>query len=165
MLAALRRRLLTSFSLRKTVTYGLKATRRLEASRPLHRQLHTFLTNNSLRLRAQYVQSPAIRHVHARAISYSSIPRFMLRALRVPIGAATVGAGGITYANYKFEGALSAPLENARYAHMALQQSVRSRTSGWPLLSIPRRTFSIMRPTRSRKPQPPSLKPRIIYLP
>lgn len=27
----------------------------------------------------------------------------MLRALRVPVGAATVGAGGLTYANYKFE--------------------------------------------------------------
>lgn len=27
----------------------------------------------------------------------------MLRALRVPIGAATAGAGGLTYANYKFE--------------------------------------------------------------
>ena len=28
----------------------------------------------------------------------------MLRALRVPIGAATAGVGGVTYANYKFEG-------------------------------------------------------------
>ncbi|KAF7794512.1 hypothetical protein EIP86_005646 [Pleurotus ostreatoroseus] len=65
--------------------------------------MNTLLTANSLRLRSRYVPSPAIRHVHIRAISYTAIPRFMLRALRVPIGAATVGAGGLTYANYRFE--------------------------------------------------------------
>jgi hypothetical protein len=37
-------------------------------------------------------------------LSYSSIPRFVARAFRVPIAGATVGAGGFGYANYKFEG-------------------------------------------------------------
>ncbi|KAG5735653.1 hypothetical protein E4T56_gene14789, partial [Termitomyces sp. T112] len=41
--------------------------------------------------------------MHARAISYSSIPRFVARAFRVPIAGATIGAGGFGYANYKFE--------------------------------------------------------------
>ncbi|GLB40563.1 putative TRAFAC class dynamin-like GTPase superfamily, dynamin Fzo YdjA family protein [Lyophyllum shimeji] len=45
----------------------------------------------------------ALRHIHARAISYSSIPRFVARAFRVPIAGATIGAGGFGYANYKFE--------------------------------------------------------------
>ncbi|TBU24027.1 P-loop containing nucleoside triphosphate hydrolase protein [Dichomitus squalens] len=74
------------------------------ASRPVHRQFATFVTNTHLRTRSRYgVQPLNIRHVHVRALSYSSIPRFVLRAFRVPIGAATVGAGGFTYANYKFE--------------------------------------------------------------
>ncbi|KAG6862040.1 hypothetical protein C0995_008228 [Termitomyces sp. Mi166 len=48
--------------------------------------------------------SPAtLRHMHVRAISYSSIPRFVARAFRVPIAGATIGAGGFGYANYKFE--------------------------------------------------------------
>ncbi|KAG5646118.1 hypothetical protein DXG03_004357 [Asterophora parasitica] len=45
----------------------------------------------------------ALRHMHVRAISYSSIPRFVARAFRVPIAGATIGAGGFGYANYKFE--------------------------------------------------------------
>jgi hypothetical protein len=44
--------------------------------------------------------------MHVRAISYSSIPRFVARAFRVPIAGATIGAGGFGYANYKFEGLL-----------------------------------------------------------
>lgn len=46
----------------------------------------------------------ALRHIHARALSYSSIPRFVARAFRVPIAGATIGAGGLGYANYRFEG-------------------------------------------------------------
>lgn len=44
-------------------------------------------------------------------MSYASIPRIVARAFRVPIAGATLGAGGFTYANYKFEGELviSAP--------------------------------------------------------
>ncbi|KAG6900574.1 hypothetical protein C0993_008291 [Termitomyces sp. T159_Od127] len=41
--------------------------------------------------------------MHVRAVSYSSIPRFVARAFRVPIAGATIGAGGFGYANYKFE--------------------------------------------------------------
>ncbi|TFY72269.1 hypothetical protein EVG20_g738 [Dentipellis fragilis] len=46
-----------------------------------------------------------VRHIGARGLSYTAIPRILLRAFRVPIAGATIGAGGFTYANYKFEGA------------------------------------------------------------
>jgi len=46
----------------------------------------------------------SLRVIKARQISYASVPRFLLRAFRVPIAGATVGAGGLGYANYKFEG-------------------------------------------------------------
>ena len=104
-----------SFSPRKASTYGAAAAsaaaagRSTLSSRPVHRQFATLLTNTHLRTRSRYGVSPAsIRHVHVRALSYSSIPRFVLRAFRVPIATATVGAGGFTYANYKFEGECSA---------------------------------------------------------
>jgi hypothetical protein len=42
--------------------------------------------------------------VHARAISYSTIPKIVIRMFRLPIAGATVGAGGFGYANYKFDG-------------------------------------------------------------
>ncbi|KAI0697969.1 P-loop containing nucleoside triphosphate hydrolase protein [Cytidiella melzeri] len=104
MYSAVRRRVSSAFSLRKTVAYGVKASRRhLEPVRPVHRQFNTLLTSKSPRFRPQNAHGNPIRHVHIRALSYSSIPRFMLRAMRVPIGAATAGAGGLTYANYKFE--------------------------------------------------------------
>lgn len=96
----------------KASTYGLSAVvsaRQVVAPttvpRPMHRQFATFVTNTHLRTRSRYgVQPLNVRRVHIRALSYSSIPRFVLRAFRVPVGAATVGAGGFTYANYKFEG-------------------------------------------------------------
>lgn len=44
-----------------------------------------------------------MRQVHVRAISYAALPRFVARAFRVPIAGATVGAGALGYANYKFE--------------------------------------------------------------
>lgn len=46
----------------------------------------------------------ASRHVHVRAISFGTIPRFVARAFRVPLYGAGVGAGALTYANYKLEG-------------------------------------------------------------
>lgn len=46
----------------------------------------------------------ASRHVHVRAISFGTIPRFVARAFRVPIYGAGIGAGALTYANYKLEG-------------------------------------------------------------
>ncbi|KAI0783606.1 P-loop containing nucleoside triphosphate hydrolase protein [Abortiporus biennis] len=120
MYAAIRRRVSSAaLTLNKSVTYGLKTSpRRIEASRNIYsssrtpssyasiqsRNLSTLLTNQSLRLRSRYATNPIpLRYVHARAMSYSSIPRFMLRAFRVPIAGATAGAGGLTYANYKFE--------------------------------------------------------------
>lgn len=106
MYSSLRRRLSSVFPLKKTIAYGLNSSHRQQAaSRLVHRQFTTFLTSNHLRSRPRYASSPAaLRHVHIRALSYSSIPRFVLRAFRVPIATATVGAGGLTYANYKFEG-------------------------------------------------------------
>ncbi|THH30985.1 hypothetical protein EUX98_g3229 [Antrodiella citrinella] len=102
MLSALRRHISTALAPKKSATYGLKSASALRASRPVHKQFSTLYTAQHLRLRSYH--SPAsVRHVHVRALSYSSIPRFMLRALRVPIGAATAGVGGVTYANYKFE--------------------------------------------------------------
>ncbi|KAI9066319.1 hypothetical protein FKP32DRAFT_1566324 [Trametes sanguinea] len=114
MYTALRRRVssVLSFSPRKASTYGAEAASAAAAakrqgfsgSRPVHRQFATLLTNTHLRTRSRYGVSPgSMRHVHVRALSYSSIPRFVLRAFRVPIATATVGAGGFTYANYKFE--------------------------------------------------------------
>ncbi|XAO23418.1 hypothetical protein I312_102196 [Cryptococcus bacillisporus CA1280] len=54
--------------------------------------------------------SPA-RHVHVRAISFSSIPRAMARAFRVPLYGAAIGAGGVGYANYKLESVRNATSE------------------------------------------------------
>ncbi|KAF9260406.1 hypothetical protein L218DRAFT_932489 [Marasmius fiardii PR-910] len=74
--------------------------------RPLHRQhiQTTLLASQSLRRRYLTPSSlQSFRHVHVRALSYSSIPRFLARAFRVPIAGATVGAGGLGYANYRFD--------------------------------------------------------------
>ena len=102
------------FSLpRKSVTYGLAASKPHTFSqpvrRPVHRQFGTLFSSSTgaLRLRYRYASPFAagtFRHLHARAISYSSIPKFVARAFRVPIAGAAVGAGGLGYANYKFEG-------------------------------------------------------------
>jgi len=45
----------------------------------------------------------AFRRIHVRALSYSTIPRVLARAFKVPIAGATVGAGALSYANYKLE--------------------------------------------------------------
>ena len=39
-----------------------------------------------------------------RTISYTSIPRFVLHAMRIPVAGVTVGVGGLTYVNYKLNG-------------------------------------------------------------
>lgn len=44
------------------------------------------------------------RALHVRAISFGTIPRMVARAFRVPLYGAAIGAGGVGYANYKFEG-------------------------------------------------------------
>ncbi|RSH92606.1 dynamin-like GTPase mgm1 [Saitozyma podzolica] len=51
------------------------------------------------------------RNVHVRAISFSTIPRMMARAFRVPLYGAAIGAGGFGYANYKLEGVRNATSE------------------------------------------------------
>lgn len=104
MFSQLRRRIASA---PKTVTYGLhNAPRPLEAARPLRRQFTTFLASGSLRRRYTAPSPAMLRHIHVRAISYSSIPRFVARAFRVPIAGATIGAGSFGYANYKIEGLL-----------------------------------------------------------
>ncbi|EGN98955.1 hypothetical protein SERLA73DRAFT_122811 [Serpula lacrymans var. lacrymans S7.3] len=108
MYSSFRRPISSVVSSRKAVTYGLNASRNVTGTtRPVRRQFGTFFTssNGAVRLRQRYASpSPAaLRHLHVRAISYSSIPRFVARAFRVPIAGATIGAGGLGYANYKFE--------------------------------------------------------------
>ena len=48
--------------------------------------------------------SQSFRRVHVRAISYSAIPKVLLKAFRVPVAGATVGAGALGYINYKIDG-------------------------------------------------------------
>ncbi|KAG9017481.1 dynamin-like GTPase mgm1 [Tulasnella sp. 427] len=69
------------------------------------RYASTLITSSpsAVRRRAPTPVIKSLRHVHARAISYSALPRFVARAFRVPIAGATVGAGAFGYANYKFE--------------------------------------------------------------
>lgn len=98
-----------SLSAQKTVTYGLNASRRpVDGVRSAHRQFTTTMMQHPARLRSRYASSVApFRRVNARGLSYASIPRLVARAFRVPIAGATIGAGGFTYANYKFEGELN----------------------------------------------------------
>ncbi|KAJ7104290.1 P-loop containing nucleoside triphosphate hydrolase protein [Mycena belliarum] len=104
MYPAIRRKAPSLFPASKAVTYGLNASRRLaESPRPVHRQFTTFFASGSLRQRYAHPSPASLRNVHVRAISYASIPRFVARAFRVPIAGATIGAGGLGYANYKFE--------------------------------------------------------------
>jgi hypothetical protein len=42
--------------------------------------------------------------MHARAISYAAAGKFVARAFRVPIAGVGIGAGAVSYANWKFEG-------------------------------------------------------------
>ena len=75
----------------------------------VQRSSRGLLTSSSVHLRPRIpANNPAaFRHVHIRALSYASIPKFFLKAFRVPIAGATVGAGAVSYANYKFEGTYS----------------------------------------------------------
>ncbi|TFK75159.1 hypothetical protein BDN72DRAFT_955170 [Pluteus cervinus] len=105
MYSSIRRKVATAnLHPQKNITYGLNATRRrTELPRPSHRQHSTFLASGSLRRRYAIPNQVAFRNMHIRAISYSSIPRFVARAMRVPIAGATIGAGGLGYARYKIE--------------------------------------------------------------
>jgi hypothetical protein len=56
---------------------------------------------------AEYLGVRNVRNVsnmHVRAISFGTIPRLVARAFKVPLYGAGVGAGALTYANYKLEG-------------------------------------------------------------
>ncbi|KAG6330419.1 hypothetical protein ID866_8671 [Astraeus odoratus] len=109
MLHSARRRLAGLLSARKAVTYGLASSKPVSfqpSRRPVHRQYGLFTSSSgALRLRHRYAQptGAAFRHLHVRAISYSSIPKFVARAFRVPAAGVAVGAGGLGYANYRFE--------------------------------------------------------------
>ena len=108
MLSFFKRRIYSTLNSQKAEIYGLQnQRRRLDATRPAHRRFTTFLASGSLRRRYTTPSHATLRHLHVRAISYSSIPRFVARAFRVPIAGATLGVGGFGYANYKFEGRLS----------------------------------------------------------
>ena len=78
-------------------------------SRPSHRQFTTFLSSPAINIRprARLVHNLHLRQIHARAISYSAIPKFVAGAFRVPVAGLGVGAGAVSYANYKYEGAIS----------------------------------------------------------
>jgi hypothetical protein len=103
MLSSLKRRPGT----RKYAAYGIHYSGRqmkLNTVGTAHRQFGTTPLTNSFRRRYGSPTPAKLRHMHVRAISYSSIPRFVARAFRVPIAGATIGAGGFGYANYRFEG-------------------------------------------------------------
>ncbi|TIB61684.1 hypothetical protein E3P78_02629 [Wallemia ichthyophaga] len=60
-----------------------------------------------------------------RNISFSSLPRFVGRALRVPIAGVTVGGGSFAYANYKFEGGHTL----SQYSPLIFPPEFRSKTA------------------------------------
>ncbi|KAG8906828.1 dynamin-like GTPase mgm1 [Tulasnella sp. 403] len=72
---------------------------------PRARTATTLISSSATRIRPR-LTAPVVRslrYIHARAISYSALPRFVARAFRVPAAAATVGAGAVGYVNYKVE--------------------------------------------------------------
>lgn len=113
MCAPVRRRLLSP---RKTIVYRLTSAPAQPARRAVHRHYGTLFTSSTgtVRFRNRIASSAAaaFRNLHVRALSYSSIPKFVARALRVPAAGVAVGAGGLGYANYKFE-------------------EIRQKTNGW----------------------------------
>ncbi|CAG8502451.1 10083_t:CDS:2, partial [Acaulospora colombiana] len=64
-------------------------------------------TKNSLLLSQNHRPSnvyPQLKATSVRSFGISTIPRFILHAMRIPVAGVTVGVGGLTYANYKFNG-------------------------------------------------------------
>lgn len=160
---ALRRKLANlSLSAQKTVTYGVAGTsrRQLQATaRPIHRQYGTVFTpTNALRqIRRSFTPaSVKPRHIHARAISYSSIPRFVFRAFRVPAAGATIGAGGLTYANYKFEREHHTSISVALFLSRVQRSANRPPTGYHPFRTpLPTSTtphLMVSRPSRTAYP-------------
>ncbi|TXT08669.1 hypothetical protein VHUM_02797 [Vanrija humicola] len=77
-------------------------TRALVQARPRPALLLSHAYRPAVALPGGRVTIPA-RALHVRAMSFGAIPRMMARAFRVPLYGAAVGAGGVGYANYKFE--------------------------------------------------------------
>ncbi|GJJ08304.1 hypothetical protein Clacol_002515 [Clathrus columnatus] len=89
---------------RQSVALKLGQHQRLPPSMVRRRsQISMLVMSRSSSLHLGKMPTIPLRHMHVRAISYTAIPRFMLRAFRVPVAGATFGAGAYGYANYKFE--------------------------------------------------------------
>ncbi|KAG1734183.1 P-loop containing nucleoside triphosphate hydrolase protein, partial [Suillus lakei] len=90
----------------KVVTYGLAASRkivnRIGPCTPIWHAVDILTRLCPLRQRYASQTPAALRNLHVRAISYS-LYSIVARAFRVPIAGAALGAGGLGYANYKFE--------------------------------------------------------------
>ncbi|KAK0495287.1 hypothetical protein EDD18DRAFT_267737 [Armillaria luteobubalina] len=101
MQAIIWRPLSSIFKAHKTVAYGLSASRHVKLSVPVHRRFTTF-ASGSLQIR---YASPVVKlsRVRVRTISYSSIPMSIVKAFRVPITVALIGAGVYWYVCYKID--------------------------------------------------------------
>lgn len=132
MIPSLRKRAKHLLSSPKLLAYGFKNTpaqsRRLLEARLLGQRSNTFLTSHSLRRRYTTTSLASLPAVQIRSLSYASIPRFVLRAFRVPIAGATVGAGGLGYANYKFEGMRISTSSGSKHEYVS---EVRKTTQDW----------------------------------
>lgn len=85
----------------------MAAFKTLSRSQRNYSSLHSY-TRPKQNTISPYTQT--FRRMHARALSYSTIPKLIARAFRVPVAGATVGAGALGYANYKLEGVFSISL-------------------------------------------------------
>ncbi|KAF8632262.1 hypothetical protein AX15_002007 [Amanita polypyramis BW_CC] len=119
--------------------------RLLHHQRPSRPQFTTFHVNGSLRRWSNTQTLTSLRHTHVRAISYSSIPKFVARAFRVPIAGATIGAGGLTYANYKYEEFRKQTSEWVDTARETAQDLLESASGG--LKAVSERVSAIELPT------------------
>ena len=54
------------------------------------------------------------RNMHVRALSFSSLPKMILRSFRLPTYALTAATGAFAYANYKVDGEWGAPVAGLR---------------------------------------------------
>ncbi|WVN85633.1 uncharacterized protein L203_100782 [Cryptococcus depauperatus CBS 7841] len=86
------------------------STARTMLRRPPQARLY-LLNHTRQSLNWRLITAPPMRQVHVRAISFSSIPRAVARAFKVPLYGAAIGAGGVGYANYKLESVRNATSE------------------------------------------------------
>ncbi|TDL25567.1 hypothetical protein BD410DRAFT_717362 [Rickenella mellea] len=85
--------------------YSIPSSSKNALAGSARRPFSSLLGSPAVRLRTRLPPnySTGFRHVHVRALSYASIPKFIFKAFRVPVAGTAVGAGAVTYANYKFE--------------------------------------------------------------